>query len=71
MKLSLLVVGVALCALPAHAYGDPSGGAIFQILMPTLAAIWAMWMILATRIRKAVAAVYRKLRGFEAEEAAD
>jgi hypothetical protein len=54
-----------LASLPAHAYADPSGGTLFQILMPMLGGIWAMWMIFANRIRKGVAALFRKLRGAE------
>ena len=56
-----------LAGAPAYAYADPSGGTLFQILMPTLAALWALWTILANRIRKGLGTIYRKLRGFEAE----
>ncbi len=61
--LSFLLVGV-----PAYAYGDPTGGTLFQILMPTLAAIWATWMIFANRVRQFFAIVYRKLRGAESDK---
>jgi len=54
--------------MPAYAYGDPSGGTLFQILMPALAGLWAMWMILANRIRKLLSIFYRRLRGMEREE---
>ena len=57
-----------LAALPAHAYADPSGGTLFQILMPMLGGIWAMWMIFANRIRKGVTSLFRKLRGVEAQQ---
>ncbi len=69
----LLVVAiiVLLTGLPAHAYADPSGGTLFRMLMPALGALWAMWMILANRIRNGVTALYRKLRGAETEETAD
>ena len=66
-----LVMGLllfVLASMPAHAYADPSGGTFFQILMPALGALWAMWMILANRIRNGVTAVYRKLRGVDAEQ---
>jgi hypothetical protein len=61
-----LAVGVGLFFLvgaPAYAYGDPSGGTLFQVLMPALAALWATWMIFASRVRSALASLYRKLRG--------
>jgi hypothetical protein len=55
-------------ALPAHAYGDPSGGTLFQVLMPALAALWATWMIFANRVRATLTNVYRKLRGGVSQE---
>jgi hypothetical protein len=58
-----LVAGV-----PAHAYGDPSGGTLFQVLMPLLAGLWATWMIFANRVRRGLSLFYRKLRGTEPEE---
>jgi hypothetical protein len=63
-----VVMLFALAAVPAHAYGDPSGGTLFQVLMPALAGLWALWMILANRIRKSLSVLYRKLRGMESEE---
>jgi hypothetical protein len=69
--LIVVVVLFLLAAMPAHAYADPSGGTLFQILMPMLAALWAMWMIFANRVRNAVTALYRRLRGVQAEETAD
>jgi hypothetical protein len=47
-------------SIPAHAYADPSGGALFQVLMPILAAMWAMWMIVANRIRRSVRRLFHK-----------
>jgi len=67
-SLAVLVLLVVSTGLPAHAYADPSGGTLFQVLMPMLAALWATWMIFANRIRNAFTALYRKLRGIEAEE---
>jgi hypothetical protein len=61
---------VVLLSLPAQAYADPTGGLLFQILMPTLAAIWGTWMIFARRIRQLVTSVLRKLRGMESEDPA-
>jgi len=66
-----LVVVVLLflsAGIPAHAYGDPSGGTLFQVLMPLLAGLWAMWMIFANRVRRGLLLFYRKLRGAEPEE---
>jgi hypothetical protein len=57
-----------LCAIPANAYGDPTGGALFQILMPTLAAVWGMWLIFANRVRRGLTTLVRKLRGSQTEE---
>jgi len=59
-----------LLGIPAYAYADPSGGALFQILMPMLAAIWATWMIFASRVRRTVASFVRKLRGSEPDKPA-
>jgi hypothetical protein len=63
-----IVLSFLLVGIPAYGYGDPTGGALFQILMPTLAAIWATWMIFANRVRQLFSTVYRKLRGAESEE---
>ncbi len=52
-----------LIGVPAYAYADPTGGALFQILMPTLAALWGMWLIFANKIRRGLGAALRKLRG--------
>jgi len=60
-----------MAGIPANAYADPSGGTLFQVLMPMLAALWAMWMIFANRVRNAVTALYRRLRGAQAEETGD
>jgi len=64
----LVLALVLLTGLPAKAYADPSGGTLFQILMPTLAAVWAIWTILANRIRKGLSAIFRKVRGIEPDE---
>jgi len=55
-------------ALPAYAYGDPSGGTLFQILMPLLAAMWATWLIFANRVRRTVVDFIRKFRGADIDE---
>lgn len=64
----LFVVLFMLLGIPAYAYGDPSGGALFQILMPMLAAIWGMWMIFANHLRRGIVAFLRKLRGAQPEK---
>jgi hypothetical protein len=61
--LLVLLVFVLLPVLPCYAYGDPSGGTLFQLLMPTLAALWGMWMIFANSIRRRAATLLRRLRG--------
>jgi hypothetical protein len=65
-----LVTLFMLVGVPAYAYGDPSGGALFQVLMPMLAALWAMWMIFANNVRRTVGNFWRKLRGSESEKPA-
>ncbi len=52
-----------LLGVPAYAYGDPTGGALFQILFPILAALWATCMIFANRVRRTVGGFLHKLRG--------
>jgi hypothetical protein len=61
--LLILMLFMLLAVLPCYAYGDPSGGTLFQVLMPALAAIWGMWMIFANSIRRRAANLLRKLRG--------
>jgi ABC-type Co2+ transport system permease subunit len=52
-----------LFALPAYAYGDPTGGSLFQTLGPLLAILWGFWMILANSIRRLLINIRRRLRG--------
>jgi hypothetical protein len=59
-----------LLGIPAYAYGDPTGGTLFQVLLPMLAAVWAMFLIFANRIRRAVAGFFNKFRGTKSEELA-
>ena len=73
MRRRQIVVFVTLAMLlgiPAYAYADPSGGLLFQILMPMLAALWATWLIFANRVRSMVTSLVRKLRGSEPEKPA-
>jgi len=68
--LALIVALFMLLGLPAYAYGDPSGGTLFQILMPLLAVVWGMWMIFVGRIRRGVSNAVRRLRSSESDESA-
>lgn len=62
---AVLLVLIVLVSLPSSAYVDPSGGMLFQILMPMLAALWGAWIIFAQRIRRGMSSMIRKLRGME------
>jgi hypothetical protein len=62
---SLLLLFLPLClfiASPAFAYGDPSGGFLFQILTPFVALLWGFWLIFAGAIRKGVRSAIRRIR---------
>jgi hypothetical protein len=61
-RLVIFVFLILMVALPAYAYGDPTGGMLFQILTPILAMIWGLWMILANSIRRGTANFIRKFR---------
>jgi hypothetical protein len=63
----VVIAFMLIPALPCYAYGDPSGGALFQVLMPVLAAIWGMWMIFANHIRRRVSKLLRKWRGISSD----
>ena len=65
-KSQLIFLGLILLLclpLPAYAYGDPTGGALFQILGPILALAWGAWMIFANGVRRRVSNLIHKLRG--------
>jgi hypothetical protein len=66
--LLIVMVFVLLAVLPCYAYADPSGGTLFQVLMPVLAAIWGMWMIFANNIRRRAANLLRKWRGISSDD---
>jgi hypothetical protein len=57
-----------LVGIPAYAYGDPTGGTLFQVLLPMLAAVWAMFLIFANRIRRAVTGLVAKFRGVKPDD---
>ena len=69
-QIVLVVVLFMLLGVPAYGYADPTGGTLFQVLMPLLAAIWATWMIFANRVRRGVVGLMRRLRGSEPDEPA-
>lgn len=62
---SLLFVTVLLFVplIPCYAYGDPTGGNLFQVLLPVLAMIWGMWLIFANKVRCGIRRLFRKKRG--------
>ena len=62
------MTGFFLLGIPAYAYGDPTGGTLFQVLLPMLAAVWAMFLIFANRIRRGITGFVAKLRGSKSEE---
>ena len=64
----LFITAFFLLGLPAYAYGDPTGGTFFQVLLPMLAAVWAMFLIFANRIRRGISGFFAKLRGSKPEE---
>ena len=68
LRLLVVMVFVSLAVLPCYAYGDPRGGALFQILMPVLAAIWGMWLIFPNNIRRRASNLLRKLRGISPDQ---
>ena len=64
----LFTIPFFLLGMPAYAYGDPTGGTLFQVLLPMLAAVWAMFLIFANRIRRGISVLFGKLRGSKSEE---
>jgi len=63
LKIVVPVTLFMLIGVPAYAYADPTGGALFQVLMPALAALWGFWLIFANKLRRGIGAVVRKLQG--------
>lgn len=64
----LFTIPFFLLGIPAYAYGDPTGGTLFSVLLPMLAAVWAMFLIFANRIRRGISGMFAKLRGSKPEE---
>lgn len=67
-QIIFFVTSFFLLGIPAYAYGDPTGGTFFQVLVPMLAAVWAMFLIFANRIRRGLAGFLAKLRGSKPDE---
>lgn len=63
---TLILSGLVFAALksPAHAmaYGDPSGGLLFQMLTPLVAVLWGAWLIFAGGVRKRVGRLIARFR---------
>ncbi|HEX3106781.1 MAG TPA: hypothetical protein VHQ22_20260 [Terriglobales bacterium] len=64
----LFTIPFFLVGIPAYAYGDPTGGTLFSVLLPMLAAVWAMFLIFANRIRRGISGLFGKLRRSKPEE---
>jgi hypothetical protein len=64
----LFTIPFFLLGIPAYAYGDPTGGTFFQVVLPMLAAVWAMFLIFANRIRRGISRLFAKLSGVKPEE---
>jgi hypothetical protein len=67
---SLFVILTLLLAAPARAfaYGDPSGGYLFQVLTPLAAMLWGGWLIFAGAIRKKLGKIFHRTRLATPEE---
>lgn len=59
----LFTIPIFLLGIPAYAYGDPTGGTLFSVLLPMLAAVWAMFLLFANRIRRGISRLLAKVRG--------
>jgi hypothetical protein len=69
-RLLIFVFLMLIVALPAYAYGDPTGGMLFQVLTPILAMIWGLWMILANSIRRGTGKLVRRFRNLKPDDQA-
>lgn len=70
MRFLPVILIALLVAMPAYAYGDPTGGMLFQMLTPLLAMLWGLWMIFANSIRRGAASFVRKFRHPEPDDQA-
>lgn len=64
----LFTIPIFLLGIPAYAYGDPTGGTLFSVLLPMLAAVWAMFLLFANRIRRGISGLLGKFRGVKTAE---
>jgi len=63
-----VVVFCFLLGMPAYAYGDPTGGTLFQLIAPMIAVIWGIWTIGVNIIRRHLDNLLRKVRGMPTNE---
>jgi hypothetical protein len=59
-SLFLILTLVLMAPVCAFAYGDPSGGYLFQVLTPLAAMLWGAWLIFAGAIRKKVGKIFHR-----------
>lgn len=73
LQLSLIVFLVLIISTPApaFAYGDPSGGYLFQVLTPLLALLWGAWLVFAHNVHKLISRIISRWRGTAPEEATE
>jgi len=64
LLLAFLVFGVPS---RAFAYGDPSGGMLFQILTPLAAMLWGAWLIFAGHVRRRLDKIFGRTELHENE----
>lgn len=69
--ISLILILTLVLAAPARAfaYGDPSGGYLFQILTPLAAMLWGAWLIFAGAIRRRLDKIFHRAPLATPEEA--
>jgi hypothetical protein len=60
-SLLIIIVLLFLPVIPCYAYGDPTGGALFQVLLPALAVFWGMLLIFANKLRRGARILFRKI----------
>jgi hypothetical protein len=67
-SLFIILILVLMAPVRAFAYGDPSGGYLFQMLTPLAAMLWGAWLIFAGAIRKKVGKIFHRTRLATLEE---
>lgn len=73
LKLYLFIFLLLILAVPAPAlaYGDPSGGFLFQVITPLVALLWGAWLAFAHNIHKKMSRIISRWRGVEVPETAE